>query len=111
MGSISIPTETWYVWIFLLTMKNFFVVLLTSITISVVVVIVYAVSISLWGKEMHFGYVRLFFILSVIGGGIFSAYFIHINNDGFFYSILYGVITSLSIFFLIGFAIVNIYGA
>ncbi|VYT01121.1 Uncharacterised protein [Citrobacter amalonaticus] len=111
MGSISISTEIWYVWIFILIMKNFFVVLLTSITISVVAVSVYVVSISLWGKAMYFGYVRLFFILSIVGGGVLSAYFIYINNSNFFYSILHGIITSLSIFFLIGFAIVNIYGA
>jgi len=84
MGSISIPTETWYVWIFILIMKNFFMVLLTSITISVVAVVIYAISIILWGKAVHFGYIRLFFTSNVIGGGVFNAYFIHINNGGFF---------------------------
>lgn len=92
-------------------MKIFFVVLLTSITISIATVIVYAVSIALWGKEIHFGYVRLFFALIIIGGGVLSAYFIHIKNNDFFYIIIYGIITSLSIFFLTGLAIVNIYGS
>ena len=92
-------------------MKNFFMVLLTSITISVVAVVIYAISIILWGKAVHFGYIRLFFTSNVIGGGVFNVYFIHINNGGFFYSIFYGIITSLIIFFLIGFAIVNIYGS
>lgn len=111
MGNISIPTKTWHVWIFILTMKNFFVVLLTSITTSVVAVIVYAVYIVLWGKEMHFGYIRLFFTSSIIGGGMFIAYFIYIKNGVFLYSVLYGIITSLIIFFLVGFFIVNIYGS
>lgn len=92
-------------------MKNFFIVLLTSITISVVAVIIYAISIILWGTAVHFGYIRLFFTSSIIGGGVLNAYFIHINNSGFFHCIIYGVITSLSIFFLIGFTIVNIYGS
>lgn len=107
MERISISTETKYVWILILTMK-FFVVLLTSITFSVVAVIVYAVSIALWEKEMHFGYIRLFFILSIIGSGLFSAYFIHVNNSG---SVIYGAFTSLITFFLIGFAILNAYGS
>ncbi|AGR61040.1 hypothetical protein A464_3856 [Salmonella bongori N268-08] len=42
---------------------------------------------------------------------MFVTYFIYIKNGGFFYSVLYGIITSLIIFFLIGFFIVNIYGS
>ena len=80
MRRISISTENKYVWIPILTMKIFFVVLLTSITFSVGTVIVYAVSIALWGKDIHFGYIRLFFILSILGSGVFSAYFIHVNK-------------------------------
>lgn len=64
--------------------EEFFMVLLTSITISVVAVVIYAISIILWGKAVHFGYIRLFFTSNVIGGGVFNAYFIHINNGGFF---------------------------
>ena len=86
-------------------------VLLTSITISTITVIVYVLFNTLWGKEINFDYVRLSFILSIIGDGLFSAYFIHINNHDFFCSILYGAITSLSIFLLLGLAIVNIYGS
>jgi len=108
MRRISISTENMYVWIPILTMKIFFVVLLTSITFSVGTVIVYAVSIALWGTDIHFGYIRLFFILSILGSGVFSAYFIHVNKSG---SLIYGVFTSLITFFLIGFAILNTYGS
>lgn len=60
---------------------------------------------------MHFGYIRLFFTSSIIGGGMFIAYFIYIKNGVFLYSVLYGIITALIIFFLVGFFIVNVYGS
>jgi hypothetical protein len=91
--------------------EEFLVVVLTGIIISIVSVILYTIFIALWGKGTHFGYVRLLFISSIVGGGIISAYFIYTVNDGkLFYSVLYGVFTSLIVFLLIGLVVVNIYG-
>lgn len=85
-------------------------VLLTGIATSIVAVVFYSVFIILWGKGTYFGYVRLFFTSSIICGGVLGAYFTHVNNNGVG-SIIYGLITSLIIFLLIGLAIVNVYGA
>jgi hypothetical protein len=90
--------------------EEFFVVLLTGIATSIVAVVFYSIFIILWGKGTYFGYVRLFFTSSIICGGVLGAYFTHVNNNGVG-SIIYGLITSLIIFLLIGLAIVNVYGA
>lgn len=85
-------------------------VLLTGIATSIVVVVFYSVFIILWGKGAYFGYVRLFFTSSIICGGVLGAYFAHVSNNGAG-KIIYGLITSLIIFLLIGLVIVNVYGA
>ncbi|MBD9064116.1 MAG: hypothetical protein EGQ02_07470 [Enterobacter cloacae] len=93
-------------------MKNLLVVVLTGITISIVSVVFYMIFILLWGEITDFVYVRLLFTSSIVGGGIISSYSIYkVNNGNLLYSILHGIFTSLIIFFIIGFIIVNIYGS
>ena len=93
-------------------MKNIFLSLLIGAGVSIASVIIYTEFISLYGKGCYFLYVKLFFALSIIGGGggVYCILYT-IKKEGFICSVAYGILTSFMIFFLIGFIIVNTYGS
>lgn len=92
-------------------MKNILLSVLIGSGISVATVFLYSVFINLYGKYGG-GYVKLFFLLSIIGGGVGVFYFLYsISKEAFFCSLIYGLLTSFIVFFLIGFIVVNIYGS